>query len=192
MIDIDRLYFEWLLKRLESDVEDSALGLAKLCWLFYHIAFDRRVGLDINRALDGLELRRQFAVDYEDADISPRVTNGLLVDDSCTWLEMLVALSIQIDYLYDGGVRERFLEICHNAGFSNILLADGEHNEHEVIQVERTLDNINNSRFEFNGSGGLFPLTKPGHPDQREVEIWAQADAYFSERLEGVLWTSTN
>lgn len=192
MIDIDRLYFEWLLKRLESDVEDSALGLAKLCWLLYHMAFDRRVGLDVNRALDGLALRQQFVTDYEDADIEPSITNGLLLEDSCTWLEMLISLAEHIDYLYEGGVRGRFLEMCHNAGFGIVLLTDGDHSEYEVRLVEGVLDNINNSRFEYNGSGGLFPLTKPGHPDQRGVEIWAQADAYFSERLEGVLWTSTN
>lgn len=192
MIDIDRLYFMWLLKRLESSEEDSALGLPKLCWLLFNIAFDRRVGLDINRARDGLALRRNFIDDYADADIHPTITNDFLLDEFCNWFEMLVALAEQIDYLYDGGTRARLIEMCHNAGFGGILLTDGDHNDFEVRLVERVLDDINNSRFEPNGQGGLFPLTKPGHPDQRGVEIWAQVAAYFGERYEGVLWTSTN
>lgn len=192
MIDIDRLYFEWLLKRLESDVEDSALGLPKLCWIMYHMAFERRVGLDANRAENGLVLRQDFLSDWDELDISPSITNPFAVEDSCTWLEMLIRLAEDIDYLYEGGVRGRFIEMCRNMGFGLILLSEEEHTDHDVNLVDTVLDNINHSHIQPNGEGGLFPLKKPGHLDQRGVEIWAQAAAYFSEKSEGELWTSTN
>lgn len=189
MIDIEELYFEWLLTRLEPDGVTEEV--AYVCGLLHNCTFTRRVGRDINRAVDGANLRKSFVTQFEDADIDPRVTNSLMMME-CTWLEMLVALSTRLDFLYEGGVEGRFTELITNLGLDSLIRYSHIHNlaENQHL-VDTVTSNVDNNHFDRDGRGGLFPLTKSGHPDQREVEIWDQHASYFREKLEGVLWTST-
>jgi len=195
VIDIYDLYFDWLLLRLDS--RGVPWTLENLCILLYENPFERRVGNDINRAADGANLRKAFLMDYDEAEIDPRLTNELLEQD-CTWLEMLIALAESLDYLYDGGVLNRFIELVTNAGFGPIIMTPGRPEAQGVVDefdrqlVARITTDIDHNRFDRDGHGGLFPLQKDDHPDQREVEIWEQHAAYFREKLEGVLWTSTH
>lgn len=182
MIDVDRLYFEWLVKRLESDEEDSALGLEKLCWTIFHLPFRRRVGLDINRAINGRLLREEFLGDYAELNIEPELTNEFLDGWECSWLEMLIRLAEDLDDYYEGGPRFRFLEMCHNLELASVLMSPNE-GWHEHRHIEGIFARIDESCFDEYGRGGLFPLQNPGHSDQREVEIWNQASAYFVERI---------
>lgn len=157
--------------------------------------FRRRVGNDVNRAVAGEELRRYFLRDYDDARIAPSLSNDLLAEE-CSWFEMLVALSTQLDYLYEGGIRQRFLELVSNLGLRKILAtrldAQGTSPYDEVDQelVDMATGRVDESIFDINGHGGLFPLRTRDHRDQREVEIWSQQAMYFRERLEGEMWTS--
>lgn len=193
MIDLDELYFEWLLTRLDPDgVSDEVAYVSNL---LHNCPFGRRVGLDINRAKDGADLRKEFLHQMDEADFEPHVTNDLLMHE-CTWLEMLVALSRHLDYLYDGGVEGRYLELVSNLGLEDLLSfhphrteEEEERDQQEVCTITSAVDD---NRIDQDGRGGIFPLQKTHHPDQREVEIWDQQAAYFSERLEGVLWTSTS
>lgn len=188
MIDIERLYFEWLLTRLEP--EGVREGTAYLCGLLHNCSFKRRVGNDVNRAEEGAALRGEFLSQMEEADFDPRITNSLH-DAECTWLEMLVALAINLDYLYDGGIEGQFVELLTNLELDPILTVGGQSRsemmgEYDQHLVDVVTSRVDDNHIDENGSGGLFPLTKPDHPDQREVEIWDQHAAYFREKLEGV------
>ena len=191
MIDLDELYFDWLLAQLDSSgVRD---GVAYVANLLHNCEFHRRVGNDVNRAMDGANLRKEFMQTLDELSISEHVTNDFM-DSECSWFEMLVALSRNLDFLYDGGVESRFLELVENMGLGPQLefnprrtKATVDYDQHIVDDVTNDIDN---NSFDRNGQGGLFPLRKAGHPDQREVEIWDQHAAYFREKLEGVLWTS--
>lgn len=187
--DVDDLYFRWLMGRLEHPTE----SLAKLSWMLHRNTFTRSVGNDVNRALDGVRLRQQFLSDFSDANIDPRTTN-ILMEDSCSWLEMLIALCEALDFIYDGGVQGRLLELIENLGLTKILKSpkDGRYDDIDQDLVDATTIRVDHNLFDANGHGGLFPLYKSNHPDQRGVEIWYQQAAYFIEKLEGVLWTSTN
>lgn len=192
MVDLDELYYEWLLTCLdENGVRE---GVAHLALLLHNCDFLRRVGHDINRAVDGANLRLEFMSQFADADFDPHVTNDLMMQE-CTWLEMLVALARQLDYLYEGGVENRFLEMVENMQLGPVMEFNPVRSritrEFDQQLVDTVTSGIDNDQFDQDGHGGLFPLRKTGHPDQREVEIWDQAAAYFRERLEGVLWTST-
>jgi hypothetical protein len=188
LIDLDRLYFEWLLTRLDpSGVRE---GVAYLCGLLHECPFRRRVGNDINRAKDGANLRKEFLIQMEDADFDPHVTNALL-DMECTWFEMLVALSIGLDFLYDGGVEENFIELITNLELDALIRVGGPTRsemmeEYDQRLVDVATSNVDKNKIDENGNGGLFPLKKDNHPDQRGVEIWDQHAAYFREKLEGV------
>jgi hypothetical protein len=194
VIDIDELYFDWLLRRI--DPNGVAEGVAYLSGLLHNCPFERRVGKDINRAADGANLRKEFLMDFDELDIEPAVTNDFMMLE-CSWFEMLVALSRTLDHLYDGGVDGRYFELISNLQLGKYAIDDPNRSEGQLRREQRAVRNIvsdvDNNRFEASGHGGLFPLHHPEkQPDQRRVEIWDQHSAYFRERLEGVLWTSTS
>lgn len=190
MNEIDDLYFNWLI----SQFEEPTISLVRLSAMLHRHPFLRRVGNDINRASDGKALRLLF---IDNVGVNPDYRESLLHGE-CTWLEMLVALAEQLDFLYDGGLKNRFLEMIDNLGLAVVLESavddDGysEYDEVDVKHVDRIVSIVNENRIDRSGRGGLFPLSKSGHPDQREVEIWDQQAAYISERLEGIAWTSTH
>lgn len=187
--DVDGLYFGWLMELLGKPTK----SLERLSWMLHRNTFTRSIGRDVDRAKDGMYLRKRFLEDFSDAKIDPRISN-LLLEDECSWLEMLVALSEGLDFLYDGGVQERFLELIGNLGLTKVLTSslDGRYDELDQEIVDQATTRVDNDLFDSNGRGGLFPLSKSNHPDQREVEIWDQCAYYFNEKLEGVAWTSTN
>lgn len=175
-----------------SRFEGAAPGFQRLCYMLDENVYQRRVGNDVNRAVDGERLRRSFLDDYLEADIDPRITNEFMARH-CTWLEMLIALSESLDYIYELGVREHFIEMLDNLGLHKLLSkTDPKHLAIDQDLVDAATNRVDFNQFDSDGRGGLFPLVKRDHPDQREVEIWDQHAAYFRERLEGVMWTSTN
>lgn len=184
MIDIHRLYFGWLMSRFASPTS----GLERVCGMLHTNGFQRRIGNDVNRAADGEALRRLFLDDYTEADIDPSVTNDFM-RGPCSWFEMLMALAESLDYVYDGGVQEHFVELVENLGlkvvYSRVAV---RYDEIDQDLVDAACNRVDFNQFDPDGKGGLFPLVKHDHPNQREVEIWDQHAAYFRERLEGILW----
>lgn len=189
MIDIDVLYFEWLLTCLDS--EGALEGVAFVGDLLHNCDFKRRVGNDINRAVDGANLRKEFLTQFEDLELDPRLTNDFMMKE-CSWFEMLVALARALDFLYEGGVEGRFIELVKNMALGPMLRHGPDRSvrmrNYDQQTVYIATDDIDGNRFTKDGHGGLFPLHKVGHSDQREAEIWDQHAAYFHERLEGVLF----
>lgn len=193
MIALEDLYFEWLL--LQIDQDGVTEGVVHVCDLLHNCEFHRRVGNDINRAIDGANLRKEFLLEFNEADFNPNVTNSLLMQE-CSWLEMLIALARKLDYIYEGGVNGRFIELLTNMHLGPIASFNPDRSlgtsNYDYTFVRTTTSDIDNNRFQFNGKDGLFPLRKRPPVDQRTVEIWDQHSAYFGEKLEGVLWTSSN
>lgn len=188
MIDIDDLYFEWLMSRFALPTD----GLARVCGMLHENVFQRRVGNDVNRAVDGEALRRLFLDAYSEADIDPRTTNEFL-RGPCSWFEMLMALSESLDYLYDAGVQEHFTELIDNLDLAVVYSRVQErYDEIDQDLVDAACNRVDFNMFDPDGRGGLFPLLKTDHPNQKGVEIWDQHAAYFRERLEGTLWTFIN
>jgi hypothetical protein len=188
IVDVDRLYFDWLMSSFES----PTVGLERVCGMLHENVFQRRVGNDDNRAVDGEAMRRVFLDDYHEADIDPRITNKFMAG-ACSWFEMLLALAAKLDYLYDGGTQSQFLELIRNLDLG--IVTERVATRYDMIDqelVDAACNRVDFNLFDPDGRGGLFPLVKHDHPDQREVEIWDQHAAYFRERLEGVMWTSTN
>lgn len=189
MVDVEELYFDWLLTRLDPDGVSEEVGY--LCGLLHACDFLRRVGNDVNRAADGANLRIEFLTEYEELELTPHVTNDFMLEE-CSWLEMLVALARHLDFLYDGGVEGRFLELIQNLELDSLTHFGHVPSSRDQELVEGTTRDVDENLFDSDGHGGLFPLQNDNHPDQREVEIWEQHAAYFREKLEGVLWTSTS
>lgn len=179
-------YFLWLIDHFESHDRH----IKRLCRLLHNASFRRNVGLDSNRAMNALGLRERF-LDRSHTDL----VEGL--PSEATWFEMMLTLSIDLNYIYEEGVLDLFLEMCFNLGLERVLNApvgvNGGSAFDEVDQdyIFQSTSRVDNNMIDRIGNGGLFPLRSHSHPDQRGVEIWEQAAAYFNEKLEGVMWTST-
>ena len=184
MIELDDLYFKWLMEKLD----EPSPAVVRLCAMLWENVFQRRVGNDVNRAIDGANLRLMFLDDYAELDVHPVVVNDF-VSLECTWLEMLIALANHLDYLYDGGIQNRFLELVTNLGLDRVIFTPRDprklalHDELDQELVDIATTRVDNNEFDRLGRDGLFPLTQDRHPDQREVEIWDQHSAYFLEKL---------
>lgn len=185
-------YFEWLL--LELDPRGVSNGVVYVSSLLHNCTFRRRVGYDENRAVNGTILRREF-LESEEGNYDPEEIEDLKAQE-CTWLEMLIALCRQLDFMYGGSVQGRFLELTGNMGLEPLFhpapYRSRRTEEFDQGFVNVATSKVDDNRFDRQGRGGMFPLKYPVVLDQREVEIWEQHNAYFRERLEGVLWTSTS
>ena len=184
MIELDELYFKWLMEQLD----DPRPSIVRVCAMLWENVFQRRVGNDVNRAIVGVGLRSRFLDAYDQLEIDPAVTNDFLSQE-CTWLEMLIALAEHLDYLYDGGIQDRFLELLTNMGLDKVIYSPRDPRKIELYdELDQETVDIATTRVDCNaftrrGVGGLFPLESDDHPDQREVEIWDQHAAYFLEKL---------
>lgn len=171
-------YKRWMLKKMRA----SRYGM--LFDILYNTEFTWTLSWDEHRASDGKDLRLRFE---EERGVPCSET---WLEWPCSFLEMLIALAYSIEdrIMYDATLGDRTyewfwlimenlkLEVCTDewivhSGRSAMEYIDG------IVKsvLERTYD--------FDGYGGMFPLHDPAE-DQRDVELWYQANAYFMEKME--------
>lgn len=163
--------------------------------MLFKNVFQRRIGNDINRAVDGAAMRVEF-LDANPEVFASATRSGAdldsFLDQPCTWFEMLLALSVHLDFTYDEGIQNHFTGIIGNLGLDRLLDPRVRpYDEIDQDMVDSSCNRVDFNLFAPDGHGGLFPLNNSDHLDQRRIEIWDQAGAYFREKLEGVMWTST-
>ena len=179
-------YFDWLCALVNADKSVYGYLLASL----YNIEFTWTMDLDRSRAVEGLELRKQYC------DLVGGDTWVMLAEDGCTVLEMLIALARRMDDMFtdvDTADRSRiwFWEFIENLGlkkFTNNCPARFEewtddeglhvsaHSPEEDIFyiVHRWL----NREYDPDGQGSIFPVGGHG-TDMREASIFYQMSRYF-------------
>ena len=159
-------------------------GLVEKPSPFYHILFDmawatiyeHHIPNDINRAVDGLELRERFELE-----------SSLKLPDlgECRMLEFLIALAIRLnESVYD----------YNNPNLTPywfwVLIENLELDEYDDYypfnkihsHIEQIFIRLNRRLYTTSGYGGLFPLEAPKE-NQQEIEVWYQMMAYLSENL---------
>ncbi len=169
---LDEQYLTWLYSQV------AAVGIGnpvKTHWTLlgqlYRHEFVYLIGNDENRALDGIELRREFA---EASDI--RIEDQEWMEFPCSMLELLVALSRRLSFDGGGEPRERFWEMMDNLRLSKYTDAAGV----DVDGVHMTLENVIWRNYRTNGVGGIFPL-KHATQDQTGIELIYQMSDYILE-----------
>ena len=163
-------YFEHLCEMAGIDGREGRSYLCLASWLD-HVAYEARTPGDMNRAKDGVALRDG----YSDA---PK--------GECSVLEMLVALSQEMEYMIGGMILEDSMDIWFRRMIENLGIAMLDDNFWEAQPddadeiasdaVYRWLDR----KYDYDGSGGIFPLRHPDY-DQAKAEIWYQMNAYLRE-----------
>lgn len=128
------------------------------------------IGMDENRAQDGVSLREDFLM------ISGYgLENLYLIDqDEPSMLEMMLALSFRMGFLMENDHEENFEILLENTGLINLI---SEYDEEVFSDI---INRINYREYDSFGQGGFFPLLRPNE-DQRNVEIWYQMQNYVKE-----------
>ena len=157
-------YKQWLIRKIRKD--DTHLYKDLLDTL-YQYDFRPILTMDNNRYEDGRSLRRRFFIETN-------IVTPISIDDRCSILEMMVAMSIIIEerIMVDDDYGDRtstwFWNMIESMGL--ISMDDNSFNKKFVGIV---LEKFNDRQYHRTGKGGLFTIegiTK----DMRDIEIWYQ------------------
>lgn len=177
---IKEKYFDWICALIDHNECDDETSYTRLLHYLDNEEFVYILEMDENRMEDGIDLRYRFG--YE-MNYPREVIENSLGDDSCSVLEMMVALSIRCEEGFmddiDEGNRtgEWFWNMIENLGLGN--MTNLNFNERYSSTVIRK---FLNRKYTSNGKGGLFTVKKPKY-DMRDVEIWYQMMWYLDEYL---------
>lgn len=170
-------YFEWLFNLVCDGRFAKSISYRKLLVFLHSTEFRYSLSRDRNRAEDGVDLRRRFALTCKPKYLYESTMAAL--DGPCSVLEMMVALAIRCEetIMDDPSIGDRtdqwFWDMVNNLGLGSDI--DSRFDERYASDViERFLDR----KYEPNGRGGLFVI-KNCDSDLRTVEIWRQLCWYL-------------
>lgn len=172
---LEDAYFTWLYSQVAS-VRDrvKARTYWNLLKLLHEKEFFWLIANDDNRVDAGISLRQEFLNDgvYDASEEWAFM--------ECSFLEMLIAFSVQIANYTEGEPRSWFWHMIQNLGLEHKTdaYALAPHMREDIME---TIDRVVERTYDPNGHGGLFPLANPTK-DQRTVELWYQVNAYLIER----------
>ena len=170
---LDARYLDWLYKKIGPlQNRNPARSYWSLAQMLFTKEFTWFVPNDDNRVEDGKELREEFL------DETAAERDNLWLDQGCSMLEMMIALSRRCAFQTDDEPFEWFWVLADNLGLRPFV--DENFTEDYYVDVDVILERVINRTYEHSGRGGLFPLRYP-EVDQREVEIWYQMAAYLME-----------
>jgi hypothetical protein len=164
-------YLHWL----EPQLKDNHDNPGKTYWELLNIMFETKfrwsVAMDENRAMDGLDLRIEFA---RQENIRSTALEFL---GPASFLEVLIALSKQMAFIAGGDA----------PGWSWVLLSNLElQRMYDPLtrpkrnKVADILDMAMERTYNPDGTGGFFPLAWP-EDDMTNIELWYQMHAYVEE-----------
>lgn len=166
-------YFEWLCNLVNSRRFSKRVSYRKLLMHLHNIEFTWFIPRDDNRADDGIQLRRRYALYHDDESLSDYITGP------CSVLEMMVALAIRCEesIMDDTAMGDRtgqwFWGMVNNLGLSG--MTDSKFDRDYVDDV---IARLLNREYEPDGKGGLFTV-RHCRDDLRNVEIWCQLSWYL-------------
>lgn len=170
---INNEYFEWLCELIDAKRFSKRVSYRKLLTHLHVIEFTWIVPLDGNRADDGIQLRRRFALARNDLALQRYLTGP------CSVLEMMVALAVRCeegtmdDERMGNRTGQWFWGMIHNLGLSPMTDSTFDRDF-----VDNAIARFLNREYEPNGEGGLFTV-KHCERDMRTVEIWCQLSWYL-------------
>lgn len=174
--DLDEKYLTWLYRQIGAS---SVKNPRRSHWLFakqlYEKEFVWLVPNDDNRIADAKALRLLFLEEYEIEEVDSE-----WLDVGCSMLEMLVALADRFAFMGGGDPRECFWTMIQNLDLPHLSDLSYRRDRDLVHEIDERLDDVIWRTYDYDGSGGLFPLIHPPR-DQRQTELWYQMSAYVLE-----------
>ena len=169
-------YFQWLCRRVGIPERKKYLRMAEELHCLIFRPGDT-IDTDKNRANDGLQLRVEFMERY--GLIGSSANRG-----PCTMFEFLIGLAKRMSYVM--GTDKNDLHTAHYfwAMIENLRLGKLTDDRYEELNgeffVNEAVERVLFRNYEWDGSGGLFPLKHCRH-DQRKTEIWYQMQNWLLE-----------
>lgn len=166
-------YFEWLCGIIDSERYSKQVSYRKLLTHLHLIEFTWLIRNDENRADDGIQLRRRFALQRDDIRLQ-RYLNG-----PCSVLEMMTGLALRCEecIMDDPQLGDRtgqwFWGMINNLGLSSM-----RDSKFDRDYVDDVIARFLNREYEPDGRGGLFTVRHCDY-DLRTVEIWSQLSWYL-------------
>lgn len=166
-------YFDWLYFMVVPNPERNQFR--KLLGMLHTMEFKYFVDYDENRASDGVNLRWYYVDDGGDDHI-------LRWKESCTVLEMLIALAMNMDKIV--GDTEGELDIRHWfwGMLENLDLHWMTDNKYDKTYIYGRVAMFLDRQYEPNGDGNIIYIPDC-EEDLREVEIWWQMCWYLDSIL---------
>lgn len=169
-------YFNWMYDLICINRFSRRLSYRKLLDYLFRTDFIYIIGLDGNRAEDGINLRYRFGHEcgYTDAEIS-----NLLDDRDCSVLEMMVALAIRCEehIMDDPDIGNRTGQWFWDM-IENLELSEMTDTKFDICYVEDVIERFLHREYGHNGEGGLFTIRNCKY-DLRSEEIWYQMMWYL-------------
>lgn len=166
-------YFEWMYEMLCGDKYPSETSYRKLLGYLHSVEFTYTIWKDENRAIDGENLRRQFAHQYEEVRDADRYITG-----PCSVLEMMIALAIRCESIMDDSeIGDRTAEWVWRM-ILNLGLGYMRDDRYDPDKVRDIVIRFLEREYEPDGRGGLFRI-RDCEDDLRNVEIWVQLMWYL-------------
>lgn len=172
MTNNETLYYQWLCDIVSKDLFSEHVSYDRLLSYLSHREFTTIIPKDINRAMDGIDLRLRYQT------ITGEYPKRY---EPCSVLEMMVALSIRCEETimdnpeYGDRTSQWFWGMIKTLGLYS--MTDDRFDEDYVSSV---IDRFLNREYAPNGEGGLFKIRNCEY-DLRDVEIWYQLCWYLDQ-----------
>jgi hypothetical protein len=169
---LDDEYLHWLYSQVEANVRmrRSTKTYWGLLHQMYTTPFVYSLPNDSNRAVDGLELRREWVLAINETVHADWITMD------CSFLEMLIALARRAAFQTELSTSYWFWEFMKNLAFDQFVDTLGNPSTYKF--VENRMGDVMHRLYDERNIGGLFPL-RASEKDQRTVEIWYQLCEYL-------------
>lgn len=170
--EIKKAYFAWL----SYIAMPYAHSYNNLLQALFATEFMPSMERDVNRSIDGLNLRVKFAND-NNID-SARIDTALNRD--CTMLEMMLALAIRMEesIMSDPSIGNRTSYWFTNMLYSLRVMQPDQ--DFDIDWFNTCIYEFNTRQYQPNGFGSLFTINDPTK-DMRNYELWFQMNFYLVE-----------
>ena len=164
-------YFEWLCSIVKRD-RVTKRSYRKLLSFLHSEKFIYIDEYDSNRAADGEQLRSRYVYEAKGCE------DILDWEEPCTVLEMLIALSFQMENIMEGSDADYSVGYWFWMMLTNLELdkmIDSKFDKHEAYEK---IHIFMHRDYEPNGIGNIFVIDNC-RTDLRDVEIWWQMCWYL-------------
>lgn len=159
-------YFEWLYFKVAR--EESC---RKLISMLHNMEFRYHVDYDVNRAMDGMNLRWYYVDDGGDDEI-------MRWKEPCTVLEMMIALAMHMESIMDEPENPYNVYYWFWMMLENLDLADMTDSNYDKTYIYGRISMFLDRNYEPDGDGNIIYIPDC-REDLREVEIWNQMCWYI-------------
>lgn len=164
-------YFQWLVPQCRDEHGNPNDSYDTLFNLMFDREFEILMAMDANRAVDGCDLRVEFARSHRfSTDIKEEF-------GPCTFLEMVIGLSRRLSFSAGGGAPGWAWQLLSNLELHKMSDPLSKYRQRKALTI---MDVVISRSYLPDGVGGFFPLAYPDE-DQTRLELWYQMHAYIEE-----------